>query len=126
MSVQFSKAAVIKKNQSAIDACSQSIVRLKTLGTTGLFPDDEIERAIQEGRATNERTHLRQVNAHLRAAGTIVRPIADDVAAELNALGNRLDDQIRDNLIIDATVDFITTVLDDASKLRAITDAHKA
>ena len=40
--------------------------------------------------------------------------------------GNRLDQQIKNDLIANATIDFITSVLSDVSRLRAITDAHKA
>lgn len=126
MPVQFSKKAVIEKNKTAIDACDASLDRLRTLGEEGLFPDEEAERLIQVSRATNERTNLKQVNAHLRAAGTVVKPIADNIANELNDLGNRLDQQIRNDLITNATIDFITSVLGDVSRLRAITDASKA
>lgn len=126
MPVQFSKSAVIEKNKTAIEACNQSIDRLRTLGEEGLFPDDEAERLIQLGRAVNERTNLKQINAHLRAAGTVVRPIPDNIAKELNDLGNRLDQQIRNDLIANATIDFLTSVLKDVGRLRAITDAHKA
>ena len=126
MPVEFSKAAVIEKNKTAIDACNESIKRLNKLGEEGLFPDDETDRLIQLTRATNERTNLKQINAHLRAAGTTVKPMADSVAQELNDLGNRLDQQIRNDLIINASIDFITSVLNDVGKLRAITDKHKA
>src|SRR5712691_3526242 len=118
MSVQFSKEAVIEKNKTALDACDESIARLKKLGEEGLFPDDENDRLIQLSRATNEKTQLEQVNAHLEAAETTVKPMDDAVASELNDLGNKLDQQIRDDLIVGATIDFITSVLDDASKLR--------
>jgi hypothetical protein len=124
MSVQFSKAAVIEKNKTAIEACEQSIARLESI--VGLPASREKVRIIQLGRAKNERTALRAVNGHLRAAGTTVRPMSDNVADELNGLGNRLDQQIRNDLIIDATIDFITSVLNDASRLRTITDGHKA
>ena len=122
MSVQFSNEEVIQKNKTAIDACDQAIARLKTLGEEGLFPDDENDRLIQLSRATNERTQLRQVNAHLAAAETTVQPMDDAVANELNDLGNRLDEKIRNDLIVNATIDFITSVLDDASKIRSIAE----
>lgn len=124
MPVQFSKAAVIEKNQTAIEACTQSIERLDNI--VGLSVAKEQKRIIQRSNAVNERTNLRQVNAHLKAAGTTVRPMADKLADELNELGNRLDQLIRDDLIANATIDFITSVLTDAAKIRAITDAHKA
>jgi hypothetical protein len=110
MPVQFSKSAVIEKNKTAIKACDESIDRLRTLGEEGLFADDEAERLIQFSRAVNERTNLKQINAHLRAAETVVRPMADQ--------------QIRNDLIANATIDFITSALTDVSRLRAITDAH--
>ena len=126
MPVQFSKSAVIEKNKTAIDAANASIDRLRELGEEGLFADEEAERLIQLNRAVNVRTHLRQINANLKAAGTVVSPMADNIANELNDLGNRLDQQIRNDLIANATIDFITSVLRDVSRLRAITDAHQA
>ena len=124
MPVQFSKAAVIAKNQTAIEACTQSIDRLDNI--VGLSGSKEHKRITRRSRAVNERTNLRQVNAHLRAAGTTFKPLADSVAGELNDLGNRLDQQIRNDLIAGATIDFITSVLQDVAKIRDITDSNKA
>jgi hypothetical protein len=90
-----------------------------------LFPDDESERLIQLSRAVNQKTNLRQINANLTAAKTVVRPMPDNIANELNDLGNRLDQQIRDDLIANATIDFIKSVLTDVGRLRSITDAHQ-
>ena len=75
MPVQFSIDDVIKKNKTAIDACNESITRLKSLGEAGLFPDDESDRLIQLSRATNSRTNLEDVNADLRAAKKVVTPM---------------------------------------------------
>lgn len=124
MPVQFSKAAVMEKNQTAIEACTQSIERLDNI--VGLSVAKEQKRIIQRSNAVNERTNLRVINAHLKAAGTTVLPMADNLADELNELGNRLDQQIRDDLIANATIEFITSVLTDAAKIRAITGAHQA
>lgn len=121
MSVQFSKAALIEKNDIAIEACSQSINRLENI--VGLTDPRESVRLIQLSRAVNERTNLGQINAHLRASTTVVGPLNDALANELNELGNRLDQRIRNDLIINATIDFITSVLNDASRLRGITDS---
>ncbi|HEY9503597.1 MAG TPA: hypothetical protein VIR01_18305 [Pyrinomonadaceae bacterium] len=126
MPVQFSKSAVIEKNRIAIEACDLSIDRLEELGEKGLFADAEAERLVLVTRATNTRTNLKQINAHLRAAGTVMRPMADNVAKELNDLGNRLDQQIRNDLILNAKIGFITSVLSDVNKLRAIINAHRA
>jgi len=115
---------VIAKNQTAIEACTQSIDRLDNI--VGLSGSKEHKRITRRSRAVNERTNLRQVNAHLRAAGTTFKPLADSVAGELNDLGNRLDQQIRNDLIAGATIDFITSVLQDVAKIRDITDSNKA
>ena len=54
-----------------------------------------------------------------------VKPMADNVVKELNDLGNRLDQQIRNDLIANATIDFITSVLKDVNRFRNIVDAHQ-
>ena len=120
MPVQLDKSAIIEKNKTAIEACNQSIDRLESI--VGLPTSMETVRLIQLSRATNERTQLRQVNAHLAAAETTVQPMDDATAKELNDLGNRLDETIRNDLIVNAKIDFITSVLDDASKIRSITE----
>lgn len=124
MPTQFSKSAIIEKNKIAIDICDTSKERLESI--VGLSNAREINRIAQLNRTLNEKTFLRQVNAHLRAAGTTFRPIDDDLAAELNDLGNSLDRKIQNNEIINASVEFITAVLNDVSRLRTITDSNKA
>jgi hypothetical protein len=123
MPVQFSKAAIIAKNNTAIDASDLSIATLE--GMFGLPVSKEAVRIARLNRARTERTQLRSVNAHYNAAGTVVKPMAEQTAEELNALGNKLDKQIQDDLIVDATISFITSVLGDVSRLRTITEAHK-
>lgn len=121
MPVKLSKAALTEKNRIAIEACNQSINRLENIDE--LTDSKETARLIQLGRAVSERTNLKQINTHLKASTTVVSPIDDNLANELNELGNRLDQKIKNDLIINATIDFITSVLDDASKLRGITDS---
>lgn len=123
MPVQFSKAAIMARNKTAIEACELSIACLE--GMVGLPASKEAVRLAQLSRATNEITQLKSVNTHYNASGTVVKPMADKTAEELNALGNKLDKQIQDDLIIDATISFITSVLGDANRLRNITEAHK-
>jgi Tfp pilus assembly PilM family ATPase len=123
MPVQFSKAAVIEKNNTAIAACDASIKRLGKI--VGLPVSKEAVRLAQLSRASNQKTQLRTVNTHLKAAGTTVKPMTDKTAQELNDLGNKLDDQIANDAIVNATIVFITSVLDDANRIRTITTAHQ-
>jgi hypothetical protein len=50
----------------------------------------------------------------------------DALATQLNALGNKLEQQIQTDQIIGATLDFVTTVLDDVSKIRSIVSSKTA
>jgi hypothetical protein len=124
MSVQFSADEIIRKNESAIDAANQCVNALETLGEAGLFADEENNRLIQLSRATNEITQLETVNAHLVASTITVQPMDEAAANELNALGNSLEQKISNNLIIDASMDFVSSVLDQVSALEGITTAH--
>jgi hypothetical protein len=124
MSVHFSPGEIISRNQTAIIAANQCVSALITLGESGLFADEENDRLIQLSRATNEITQLEQVNAHLAASIVTVQPMDEGVAAELNELGNRLDEKIATNLIIDASLDFAISVLNEVSNLKSITSAH--
>jgi hypothetical protein len=124
MSFQFSKTALIEKNSAAIAAAQAVINRLDEMG--GLPPASETKRLAQRTRARNLITQLRTVNANLRAAGTVVEPLSDDVAEELNELGNVLDEQIASDAILNATLDFVTSVLNDVGRLQEIVRSAQA
>lgn len=125
MSVELTKTEVLEKNKIAIKVCDQSIDRLNNLIDGGLLSADGNKALKQKNRAQGEKELLQTVNAHLRAAGTKVSPMNQSTVDELNDLGNKLDEKIRNNLIINATIDFITSALNDAKKLREIVEAHQ-
>lgn len=122
MSVQFSSADLIGKNDKALEACNLTIERLE--GMLALPSSLERKRLAQLSRATNQVTQLEQMNAHLRAAATTVSPMAEQTANELNALGNKLEQHIATNAILSATIDFVKDVLDDTNKVRDIITGH--
>ena len=124
MPIQFSKAAVIEKNRAAIAAAQAVINRLDQIG--GLSGASEKKRLAQRNRARNLITQLRTVNANLKAAGTTVKPLSDAMAEELNELGNTLDQQIASDAILNATLDFVTSVLDDVGRLQTIVTSAQA
>lgn len=124
MPIQFSKAEVIAKNNIAIEACDVAIARLESI--VGLDVEDDDIRLAQLDRAGGQKDHLESINENLRAALTVVRPLSNQAAAELNHLGNKLDQQIRTDAIINASISFITSVLNDVSRLRDITNSAKS
>lgn len=124
MPFQFSKAALIEKNNAAITAAQAVINRLDEIG--GLPTDLETKRLAQRTRARNLITQLRTVNANLRAAATVVEPLSDADADELNELGNALDEQIASDAILNATLDFVTSVLNDVGRLQALVSSARA
>ena len=121
MPVQINVADLIASNDKAIDACNQAIARLQQI--VGLPAGQEHVRLAQLSHATNQVTQLEQINAHLRASETTVKALDENLAAQLNDLGNTLDEQIADDAIADATVSFITDVLTNVDKIRGITGA---
>lgn len=124
MPIQFSRDEVIAKNTIGINACNASITRLQAMKALPVSLNADKLAAIQ--RAGNERLQLRTINDNLEAGRTRVQPMSDQQAAELNALGNRLDQQIRTNAIINASIDFIGSVLADVGELRNITSSHQS
>lgn len=124
MPFQFSKAALIEKNKAAIAAAQAVINRLNQIG--GLSAASQKKRLAQLTRAKNSITQLQTVNANLKAAGTVVNPLSDTIAEELNQLGNKLDEQIASDAILNATLDFAKSVLDDVGRLRAIVSSAQA
>lgn len=119
MSIQVNITDLIASNEKAIEACNLAIQRLKKI--VGLPDDEEDERLAQLSRATNQVTNLEEINAHLGASEITVKPLDENLANELNELGNTLDQQIANDEIADATVSFITDVLTNVDKIRGIT-----
>ena len=124
MPFEFSKAALIEKNETAIAAAQAVINRLNQIG--GLSAASEKKRLAQRTRAKNLITQLNTVNANLEAAGTVVKPLSDAAAEELNQLGNALDQQIASDAILNATLDFVTSVLNDVNRLQGIVSSARA
>ena len=124
MSFQFSKSALIEKNNAAIAGAQAVINRLDEIG--GLPAALELKRLAQRTRARNLITQLQTVNANLKAAATVVEPLSDADADELNELGNTLDKQIASDAILNATLDFVTSVLNDVGRLQALVSSAQA
>lgn len=122
MPVEFSVQDAIDKNTRALEACERSRARLQSIA--GLPAHIELDRLAELSRASNERTQLRQLDAHLRASVQVVEPIDDDLAQELNELDNALDEKIRRNQITSATIDFISGVLSEVTRVRNIIRQH--
>ena len=118
----FNLQDAIEKNTRALDACRKSKSRLATI--PGLIGRDEQDRVAELSRASNEETDLETLDAHLRASAQVVQPLDAETAQELNELDNALDQKIRRNLIIGGTVDFVSAVLDDVTKVRNIIEDH--
>jgi hypothetical protein len=121
MSIQVNIPDLIASNDKAIEACNLAIERLEEI--VGLPASDEHARLAQLSRATNQVTQLEQINANLRASETTVKALDENLANQLNDLGNTLDEQIANDEIADATVSFITDVLTNVDKIRGITGA---
>jgi hypothetical protein len=118
----FDLQDAIKKNARALEACRKSKARLASI--PALIGEDEQDRIAELSRASNEETDLEELDAHLRASAQVVQPLDNETAEELNELDNALDDKIRENLIIGGTVDFISGVLNDVTKVRTIIEDH--
>ena|SRR5215203_635095 len=117
--IVFDKNQVIARNNLAINALNIAIARLDEM--RGLDIDDNATRLDEITRAETLRNRLETINENLTAASKVVQPLSAQVITELNNLGNKLDQQIRADAMIGASIDFISSVLDDVNRLRNIT-----
>ena len=117
--IVFNKLQVIARNEIAIEACNVAIAQLDAI--TGLGIDLNATRLDEITRAENLRNRLETINENLRASTKVVQPLPAQLVTELNDLGNKLDQQIRNDAMIGASIDFITSVLNDVNRLRSIT-----
>lgn len=115
----FNKTQVIARNDIAIEACNIAIAQLD--GITGLGTDSDARRLDEITRAETLRNRLETINENLTAASKVIQPLSAQLVTELNDLGNKLDQQIRNDDLINASIDFISSVLNDVARLRNIT-----
>src|SRR5689334_14469719 len=102
-----------ESNQSALKALNQSLSRLEEMLIGATFTlRSRLEFELTE--VQTEITRLQTIEAHLRAADTVVQPVSDVVLAELNRLTKKLDDAIVASAITTANLEFLIDVLDSA------------
>ena len=114
------------ENAKSIVAVNNSITRLTDLADDGLPLSDAIAVNTQLARAQGDKIHLLIVGGHLGAAGVIVNEMNPEVEARLEELAGRLDDAIRADFKINATLDLIRVALTAAEEVSAITSRHLA
>jgi hypothetical protein len=109
------------ENAKSIVAVNNTITRLSDLSDDGLPLSDAIAVNAQLARAQGDKIHLLIVGGHLGAAGVIVKEIDPAVEARLDVLAARLDDAIRDDFKLHATLDVILVALNAAEEISLIT-----
>lgn len=112
------------ENAKSIVAVNNTITRLSDLSDDGLPLSDAIAVNAQLARAQGDKIHLLIVGGHLGAAGVIVKEIDPAVEARLDVLAARLDDAIRDDFKLHATLDLILVALNAAEEISLITSNH--
>jgi hypothetical protein len=112
------------ENAKSIDAVNNSITRLLDLMDDGLPLSQAIAVNAQLSRAQGDKIHLMIVRGHLLAADVIVSEINPDLQARLDVLAGRLDDAIRDDFKLNATLDLIRVALSAAEEISDITSSH--
>jgi hypothetical protein len=115
---------MITRNTFAIEALGLAVERLRELRKgKELTVRKRYTREI--ARANEEITDLEIVNAHLRAAGTVIDPIDNGVQSRLDVLADRIDAAIRNDFKINAAFDTVLDVISFAEEIGAIIDSHE-
>jgi hypothetical protein len=112
-----------KMNNDARTVLEQSVTRLRQL-RVGARPTDQ---AIITDELTQAQTDLDRrdmIATHLEAAGTIVKPMPQQLEAELRTLGAKLDDAIRRDALLTARLETLVDALNESRKLAAEIREH--
>ena len=118
-----SKESIIEKNSLAIKSLELSVDRLRELRKgKPLTIRKTFNREI--ARANEEITDLGLIDAHLRAAITVIAPIDAAVQSRLDSLAKKLDDAIKTDFIINAAFDSVMDVIAFAEEIGSIIDSH--
>lgn len=121
--MSVSSADAIKANDDAIKALEESIKRLAEL-RKGQSRDDRkrINNMISSARAEIIETGI--INEHLRAGEVVVGPMNPAVEQRLEALADRLDNAIRQDALLVASLETVLDVIKAAEDVSAIIDDH--
>ena len=119
-----SKQDLIDRNTAAIEALKKSVDVLQDLrkGTT-LTVRKRFDREI--ARANEKITDLELVDGHLRASLTAIEPVSDETEARLDELADKIDQAIKNDFVINATLDTVLDVISFAEEVGAIIGDHQ-
>jgi hypothetical protein len=121
--MSVSSADAIKANDDAIKALEESIKRLTQL-RKGQSRDDRkrINNVIASARAEIIETGI--INENLRAGAVVVAQMNPAVEQRLEALADRLDNAIRHDALLVASLETVLDVIKAAEEVSAIIDDH--
>lgn len=120
MSVSLKEA--IKTNENAIKALEASIKRLEELRDEKP-PSRQRRFTAQIARADAEIIEIKLVNAHLRAS-EVIQPMDSAVEIRLERLAERLDEAIKKDALLTATLETVVDVIDKAVAVKDIINEH--
>lgn len=113
----------IRANETALEAMRRAVANLQQL-EAGMSDDDQARIDSQIDRTSHEIELLERVNAHLRASVVTILPIDPAVEARLRHLATVLDDAIRRDAILNASLEMTIDIINSAKELGAILDDH--
>ena len=113
-------AELIAANERAITALSQVLARLHKL-LVGALPHENSFLQAQISRTRSQIDLLHIINAHLEAAGVVVKPLSADAKDELLEAFQRVDRAIIEDAIINAGIDTINDVFATVARIGGIT-----
>ena len=114
---------LIKANDDAMATLTTSVSRLEALRSGSTLAERARFNA-QIVRAHADLTNFEIVNAHLRAANVVVKPMSNELEVSLTSLADKLDNAIKTNAIVTAALDTIKDLIDTAEKVSQIVDDH--
>ena len=111
---------LIEANKLAIAALGQVLARLHKL-LIGALPQENSLLQAQISRTKSQIDLLNIINAHLEAAGVVVKPLNADAKDELFEAFQRVEQAIIQDAIINAGIDTINDVFATVARIGSIT-----
>src|SRR6266576_736462 len=105
----------ISANETAIEAMRKAVANLQRL-EAGLSDDEQAPIDSRIDRTSHEIELLEMINAHLRASTVTVQAMAPEVEARLRQLAQSLDDAIRRDAILNASLETTIDIIESAKE----------
>jgi len=115
---------LIDNNDVSLQVLTQSLARLRQLRSQGPPPNQMALLSAQINTVQADISTAQMIDVHLKAATTTISPITLAEEAQLQNAAGQLDNVIKTNAIINASLAFVQDIMQDVEDVQQMSLQH--